>query len=91
MEKLTLNSITQYKGTIKFMAFEGGFYGIVTDNNLKLLPVNLDTQYKQNGAVISFTGKLLKNINTIQQWGTAFEVNDIHLIKAGSTTNTSEI
>jgi len=86
-----MNSITQYKGTIKLMAFEGGFYGIVTDNNLKLLPVNLDAQYKQNGAVISFTGKVLKKINTIQQWGTAFEISDIHLIKAGSTTNASDI
>ena len=73
------------------MAFEGGFYGIVTENNLKLLPVNLNAQLKQNGAVISFAGKALKDINTIQQWGTPFEISDIHLIKAGSTTDVSDI
>jgi len=84
-----MNSITQYKGTIKLMAFEGGFYGIVTDNNLKLLPVNLDAQYKQNGAVISFTGKEIKDIKTTQQWGVPFEINDIHLIKSGCKGDTS--
>jgi len=73
-----------YKGTIQFMSFEAGFYGIVTDNNLKFLPVNLKNEYKQDGAVITFTGKLLKDIKTIEQWGSPFEIKDIQIIKPGN-------
>jgi len=71
------------------MSFEGGFYGIVTDNNLKLFPTNLHSKYKQNGAVISFSGKELKDIKTIQQWGVPFEIDDIHLIKPGCKVDSS--
>lgn len=77
MEKIILSIITQYKGTIKFMSFEGGFYGIVTDNNLKFLPTNLTEKYRQNGAIVEFSGDEIKDIITFQQWGIPFEINEI--------------
>lgn len=83
MEKLILTSIIQYKGTIKFIELEGGFYGIVTDNNLNLLPSNLTEKYRQSGAIVEFSGKEIKDIKTTQQWGTPFQINDIYLIRPG--------
>lgn len=89
MEKIILSIITQYKGTIKFMSFEGGFYGIVTDNNLKFLPTNLTEKYRQNGAIVEFSGDEIKDIITFQQWGIPFEINEISLIKPGCKGDSS--
>jgi len=86
-----MKSNTTYTGTIIHMAFEGGFYGIVTDNNLKFLPNNLAAQYQQNGAIIEFTGKVITDTYTIEQWGTPFNIGEINLIKPGNTTKEAVI
>lgn len=70
-------------GTVQFINIEGGFYGIITKDGKKLLPMNLDKNFRQHGAVVKITGKPEKGIVTIQQWGTPFTIKDISLISAG--------
>lgn len=70
-------------GTVQFLNLEGGFYGIVTKDGKKLLPLNLQKNYQQVGAVIKFTGKAEPELRTIQQWGTPFRIKDVEIITAG--------
>lgn len=77
-----------HTGEVKFLNLEGGFYGIVTSSGKKLLPMNLPKEFAQNGAVIRVKGKE-KNIMTIQQWGTPFEITDVELISAGKVIDNS--
>jgi hypothetical protein len=71
------------QGKVQFLNLEGGFYGIITETGQKLLPMNLPAEYRQNGAVVRVKGKV-KNVMTIQQWGTPFTISDIELISKGS-------
>jgi len=69
--------------SVKFLNFEGGFYGLVTEKGVKLLPMNLPIKYKVDGTILRVKGQHIKNMVTIQQWGEAFELSDIELIKLG--------
>ncbi|WP_196141031.1 hypothetical protein [Aliikangiella sp. G2MR2-5] len=80
----------QMKGTIQYISLEGGFYGIVTENGQKLLPMNLDKAFMQDGAIIEFSGKMESGMMTIQQWGKPFKITEIKLIKAGKANSKQE-
>jgi len=79
-----------HKGTVHYLQMEGGFYGIITDKGEKLLPLNLDKQYLSPGAVIHFSGSYVKDMMTIQQWGTPFKIKEVKLIKAGDKSANPE-
>ena len=65
------------RGRVQFLNLEGGFYGIITDS-------------AQNGAIVRIKGKV-KNVLTIQQWGTPFTITEIELITPGNKVNDSEM
>jgi len=69
--------------TVKHFEFEGGFFGLVGKEGQRLLPMNLSKEYKIDGTVLKIKGHIIKDMMTIQQWGTAFEVTDVELIKLG--------
>lgn len=71
------------QGTVRFMNLEGGFYGIITKDGRRLLPMNLEKELRQDGAIIEFSGDVVKDVMTIQQWGTPFKLEDVVLIKPG--------
>lgn len=71
------------QATVKYLSFEGGFYGLITHNGLKYLPIGLAKEFQQDGAVVSIKGKVNNQVMTIYQWGTPFEISDIKLIKPG--------
>ena len=73
-------------GTVKYMEFEGGFFGIVDENGAKLLPRKLPNKYRKSGTVLKFKGFEKKDMMTIQQWGSVFEITEVELIKEGDDT-----
>lgn len=77
------------QGTVKYMDLEGGFYGIFTESGGKYLPLNMDKEFRSNGAIIQFKGKVQHNMNTIQQWGTPIKLSEVKLIKAGNNVDPS--
>lgn len=90
-EKISQKLVTNWhQGTVQFLNLEGGFYGIITDSGKRLLPMNLAKEFRQNGAIIRVKGKV-KNVLTIQQWGTPFEISDIELVKPGNKSTDEEI
>jgi hypothetical protein len=78
------------RGRVQFLNLEGGFYGIITDSGKKLLPMNMAKEFAQNGAIVRIKGKI-KDVMTIQQWGTPFTITDIELIKPGNKANNVDI
>ena len=84
LSKVELDEMQWIEGKIIFLNLEGGFYGIVTKQGEKLLPMNLETKFRLHNAKVRVQGKLQKDIRTFQQWGTPFRISAIELIKAGS-------
>ena len=66
-------------GTITYLDFEGGFYGIITEDNTKLLPVNLDEAYWIDGKKIHFNYTEKPDMMSIHQWGILVEISGIDL------------
>lgn len=67
-------------GTIKFFSFEGGFWGLISDDNNNYLPNNLKPEFKVDNLKVKFTGKVLIDVMTTQNWGTPFQLIDMSLI-----------
>lgn len=70
---------------IQYFELEGGFFGLITSDNKKYLPLNLPTEFQQHNAQVRFAGKVKPNMMTIQQWGTPIEIKKIELISKGKT------
>ncbi len=64
-------------GTIKYIDLEGGFYGIVSDDNQKYDPANLDRSFQQDGLKVKFQARVRKDIIATHMWGTPIEVLSI--------------
>jgi hypothetical protein len=67
-------------GVIKYFNLEGGFYGIVTEDNTGYLPMNLQNEYKVDGLKISFSGTTVEDVMTTQQWGIVIQLKSINQI-----------
>jgi hypothetical protein len=90
MESLKDGVSDWQRGRVQFLNLEGGFYGIITDSGNKILPMNLAKEFAQNGAVVRIKGKV-KNVMTIQQWGTPFTITEIELITPGNKAHDNEM
>lgn len=83
IQKLKSEPIKWQQAKVKYLNFEGGFYGLVTHNGDKYLPIKLDKAFKQDGAVVNIQGVVIENMMTTQQWGKPYKIANIQLIKAG--------
>lgn len=70
-----------FTATVKYIKVEGGFYGLLTKEGQRWLPMNLKNEFKKHGAVVKIKGHGIKDMMTIQQWGKPFSITDIQLIK----------
>jgi hypothetical protein len=89
-DKLKDDSGEWQRGRVQFLNLEGGFYGIITDSGKKILPMNMAKEFAQNGAIVRIKGKV-KNVMTIQQWGTPYTITEIELITPGNQVNETEM
>ena len=80
-------SRTMITVTVKYLEIEGGFYGLVTQDGKKLLPMNLASQYRKAGTVLKVSGKQLTDVMTTQQWGTPYQISEVKLVKLGSSVH----
>ena len=74
-------------GEVRYMEFEGGFYGIVSDQGDKYLPLNLEEEYKKDGLRVSFEA-VPADVMTIQMWGIPVEIKIIKLIEEKNSVET---
>ncbi len=68
-------------GTVKYIALEGGFYGIVTDDKKNLDPLNLSKEYQVDGKRIQFKYIEKKDMASFHMWGTIIEIIEISGLK----------
>lgn len=77
LEKLILEG----KGTIVYNDFEGGFYGIISDESYygynKFNPNNLPSEFKQDGLRVKFKARVLWNAYSYHMWGIVVKILEI--------------
>jgi inhibitor of cysteine peptidase len=67
-------------GTIQYNEFEGGFYGIVGDDGENYDPINLPSDFNEEGLRVKYTLKILKNQTSIHIWGIIVEIIKIEKV-----------
>jgi len=67
-------------GTVKYMDFEGGFYGIIADDDNSYDPMNLPKGFKADGLRVIFIGIIKRGIYSFHMWGLAIEIIYIQLL-----------
>jgi inhibitor of cysteine peptidase len=68
-------------GTVKFVDLEGGFYGIMGDNDQQYEPINLEQTYQEDGLRIRFQAKIRQDMASIHMWGKIIEITKIEILK----------
>jgi hypothetical protein len=76
-----------HKVTVTYFDIEGGFYGLLSTNGEKLLPLNLSKKYQVDGTVLKVKGNIIKDMMTTQQWGVVFEIEKTEFIRHSKIIN----
>lgn len=64
-------------GTVRYVALEGGFFGIIADNGRRYNPVNLPREYAKDGLRIAFQAVASEDTVSIHMWGTLVKITKI--------------
>jgi hypothetical protein len=64
-------------GTIKYVNLEGGFYGIISDDQEYFDPISLIPKFQEDGLPIRFEAKIREDVTNIHMWGTVIELTSI--------------
>lgn len=64
-------------GTVVFLSFEGGFYGIKGDDGRNYDPTNLADEFRKEGLRVRFKAKELKDQASFHMWGHLIEIVEI--------------
>lgn len=64
-----LDNYVEGTGRIQYNDFEGGFYGIVSDDGEHYDPKNLPDDFKEDGLLVSFKLAVLENQVSYHMWG----------------------
>jgi len=82
--KTTIKPVDQWQEvTVRYHKFEDGFYGLVSATGKNLLPMNLTKKYLIDGTELRVRGHEVEGMMSTHQWGTAFKITDVELIKMG--------
>ena len=64
----TNDGLIHSKGTVKYLSFEGGFYGIVGDDGKNYDPINMPQEFKVDGLRVQFVANIT-NYLSFHMWG----------------------
>jgi inhibitor of cysteine peptidase len=70
------NIVTE-TGTVVFLSFEGGFFGIIGDNGKHYDPINWNSEFMMNGTRVHFTAKIRPDLGSYHMWGIIVEILNI--------------
>ena len=57
-------------GTVRYLDFEGGFWGLVADDSTRYDPGALDPAYQRDGMRVRFDARRNEGQMSTRQWGT---------------------
>ena len=69
-------SIIYGTGVVRYLPFEGGFYGIVGDNGSHYDPMNLPLAFRIDGLKVRFSG-IAQNLLSTHMWGRIIKLTSI--------------
>jgi hypothetical protein len=76
--------IIEDTGTIVFNDFEGGFYGIISDEfhdeENKFDPINLPSEFKVDGLRVKFKAFVTYGQSSYHMWGTIIRILEIEIL-----------
>ncbi len=64
-------------GTISYLELEGGFYGIITEDESHYDPINLAEQFRNDGSVVEFVAYPRNDMMSFHMWGQLIEIRTI--------------
>ena len=67
-------------GTIVYLSFEGGFYGIKGDDGKSYDPMNLPVEFRKEGMRVRFEAKVLGSQASFHMWGIIVEIVHIQAL-----------
>ncbi len=68
------DEIVEGLGTVVYLDFEGGFYGIIGDDGGHYDPINLPFSYKIDGLRVIFQAKTRDDLVSYHMWGAIVEL-----------------
>ncbi len=72
-------------GVIRFNDFEGGFYGIVSDDGRRYDPVALEPSFRVPGLRVRFRLKMRQGAVGYHMWGTSVDVLEIEEVSGSNS------
>jgi len=63
---------------VKWISLEGGFFGLVADEGVNYLPLNLPEGFRKDGLKVKVRGRVREGF-TIYMWGLPFEIDAIEI------------
>lgn len=73
-EIIKQGDIIRGTGTVTYMGFEGGFYGIVTADNGDWDPINLPSEFMVDGLRVEFIARIRNDLVSYHGWGIIIEL-----------------
>jgi hypothetical protein len=67
-------------GTVVFLPFEGGFYGIKGDDGKSYDPLNLPAEFRKEGLRVRFEAKEMKDQASFHMWGVIVQIDHIQTL-----------
>lgn len=61
------------KGTVSYQSFEGGFWGIESENGQQYRPINMPEQLKSSGAQVEIVA-IEADVMSFIMWGTPVRI-----------------
>ena len=74
------DDIVEGTGTIMYIGVEGGFYGIVANNDKHYDPINLPSAFEKDSLKVMFKAKIRRDLVSFHMWGRIVELIYIHKI-----------
>ena len=67
-------NVVRGPGTIVWLNFEGGFWGIIGDDGGHYDPVNLDSEFRCEDLRVYFEAKIRTDLGSFHIWGRIVEI-----------------
>lgn len=83
--------VVEGTGTIKFLNFEGGFYGIVGDAGEHYDPINLGEDFRVDGLRVHFKVRIEEGMVSFHMWGIIVSIISIEEVELVSSPFTQPI
>lgn len=73
--------ITDFEATVRYIDLEGGFWGLISADGSRYLPVKLEEKYRKDGLNVSVKARILEDRADFRMWGSQVEILEIKAIR----------